>query len=232
MDLMLDIETLSTRVDAAIVSIAVLAFDPNGDPRDLHSTHGSSHNWQEKGWQRNILPELDSHVDPETVRWWFTQPIQVRDQLLGTQRLHGVLPDLAFFLEKAAPDGYERVWANGPAFDVAILDYWCDRLGLPRLFHFRKVRDLRTLRDVAQHPYKKEDKSKNAHVALDDCYTQARIVQECFALLRWQREAQDDRIEQVLTDIDRALDVGGEQSFYRVEDSPKSRLFNPWRRNK
>ena len=61
---MLDLETLSTRNDAAIISIGLVKFDQNGVI-------------DSQGWALDFS-KVTGHIDPGTVKWWMEQSDMAR----------------------------------------------------------------------------------------------------------------------------------------------------------
>ena len=78
MDVMLDIETLSTRPWSVILTLGAVKFDPWAD--DVDQTRGL--------YIRPDVNEqlsMDRHVQDETVSWWATQTEEVREEALGEE---------------------------------------------------------------------------------------------------------------------------------------------------
>lgn len=109
---MLDLETMGTASNAAIVALGAVAFDPET---------------KKTGEEFYRTIRLDSSVamggviDPSTVLWWMQQnDAAKREVLRGEYGLRGVLIEfaeyLATFLEPEA-----RIWGNGAAFDNVVL---------------------------------------------------------------------------------------------------------------
>ena len=74
--------------------------------------------------------------------------------------------------------GIDNIWAQGPAFDIVILEDLYRQLGRPIPWNFWQIRDSRTLFSVHGDPRKKD--RLGAHNALIDCYYQARAVQHIY----------------------------------------------------
>lgn len=166
-DVMIDIETLSTRPDAAIVSIGAVAFDMRklvvGDRFyrnvDLRSSAAAG-----------------GHIDPDTVLWWMRQSDTARSAL---QRNRSTLPDaldaLTDFLASCAPLAAIRPWGNGVDFDMVILASAYRATGRETPWKYWNQRDARTL--FAMYPsVEKEAMRATAHNALDDAEAQVRHI--------------------------------------------------------
>lgn len=173
MDVMLDIETLSTRPWSVILTLGAVKFDPWAD--DVDQTKGL--------YIRPDVNEqlsMDRHVQEETVAWWGTQPEDVREEALGENdrtSISEMLDQLNRFLV-----GVDNIWAQGPAFDIVILEDLYRQVGRPTPWQFWQIRDSRTLFGVHGDPRDKDRKS--AHNALVDCYYQAIGVQEVYKKAR------------------------------------------------
>lgn len=173
MDVMLDLETLSTRPESVILTIGAVKFDPWGE--DVDTDNGL--------YMRVNVDEqlaLDRHVLESTVEWWGKQEASVREEALGEhgrESLETMTRSLNKFLV-----GVENIWCQGPAFDIVILENLYRQLSKPTPWQFWQIRDSRTLFGVHGDPREKDRKA--AHNALMDCYYQALGVQHIYKLAR------------------------------------------------
>lgn len=169
MDMMLDLETLSTRPESVILTIGAVKFDPFSDFVDV-----------ERGlYYRVDVDEqlaLDRHVLESTVEWWGNQDAEVREEALGdSDRVS--LEDMTRGLNRFLV-GVENIWCQGPAFDIVILENLYRQLTKPTPWQFWQISDSRTLFKAHGDP---RDKNRAAaHNALMDCYYQATAVQEIY----------------------------------------------------
>jgi hypothetical protein len=173
MDVMLDIETLSTRPESVVVTIGAVKFDPWGDDVDTDSGLYYRVNVDEQ-------LALDRHVLDSTIEWWGTQPEDVREEALGEGNRVS-LDDMTRGLNKFLV-GVENIWCQGPAFDIVILENLYRQLAKPTPWQFWQIRDSRTLFGTHGDPREKDRKA--AHNALMDCYYQAIGVQHIYKLAR------------------------------------------------
>lgn len=176
MHCMIDIETLGTKADSVILTIGALRFDPNSmeDPTDgLH-----------------LYLEVDEQtaagrsVSDDTVAWWAEQVEEVREDVFredGRINTLSALDQLSEFVGDS-----EGVWAQGPTFDMIILEHLYESQGRKAPWRFHKVRDSRTLFSVLGDP---RGQFPMAHNALVDCYYQAKGVQICMAQVRRAKES-------------------------------------------
>lgn len=172
MDVMLDLETLSTRPNAVILTIGAVKFDPFGG--EVNTDKGLY-------YRINVDEQIaiDRHVMESTVEWWGKQAEEVREEALGeTDRVS--LEEFTSGLNRFLV-GVENIWAQGPVFDIAILENLYAQLSKPTPWQFWQIRDSRTLFQVHGDPRDKE--RAGAHNALIDCYYQAEGVQAIYKQL-------------------------------------------------
>ena len=118
---MIDLETMSLRPDAAIIAIGAVKFDPKGkigelgDPGDPEYKHFY--------WNVALQTSMDAglHVDGGTIMWWLQQSGAARDALSTAER-PAVPLQLALneFLIWYGPESVPT-WGNGAAFDLVVL---------------------------------------------------------------------------------------------------------------
>jgi hypothetical protein len=169
MDVMLDLETLSTRPESVILTIGAVKFNPWGEDVDAESGLYLRVNVDEQ-------LALGRHVQEETINWWGNQSEEVREEALGESgrvSLEDMTKQLNRFLV-----GVNCIWCQGPAFDIVILENLYRQLVKPTPWQFWQIRDSRTLFGVHGDPREKDRKA--AHNALMDCYYQAIGVQDIF----------------------------------------------------
>lgn len=160
---MLDIETLSSRDDAAILSVGFAGFTEEGlikeDQLEIRITT-----------QANV--NAGRHIDPETLEWWLMQSDQARTALTREPRFSnvgGAMLPISFFLEEFEPA--TLIWAKPPQFDIRILQ---DVMGNRWPFSFRNERCFRTLAALGRSMSIPVPERKGvAHSALDDAIHQA-----------------------------------------------------------
>lgn len=203
--MMLDLETLGTDPDAAIVQVAAVLFDPRPG--------GMIHPQTFSAYVRAARAEA---VSTDTVAWWLGLPAEARERLaagLGTaesecEALHllniwarrwgGGVSAKTAFAELGA------LWAYGTHFDVAILGSAFARQGSEAPWSHRLPRDVRTLYAIAGKPdvaaiarrfVEVTSREPVEHDALDDCVLQAIGVQIALGAIR-DGDARGDLIEE------------------------------------
>ena len=165
MDIMLDIETLATSPDAVVLTFGAIKFDPFNP--SIQMSDGIY-------FRINVDEQIDlgRRVDEGTVAWWGTQSAEVREEALGeTDRVS--LEDFTKALNKFVV-GATRIWAQGPVFDIVILENLYRQIGKPAPWQYYSLRDSRTLLKALG-----DDRKGGAllHNALADAVSQAEAVQ-------------------------------------------------------
>lgn len=155
-DLMVDIETVSTRPNAAILSIAAIPFNKDT------GQYSNEQFYVEIG--EDLYPS-DFHVDPKTIAWWDKQPIP---RPTGNETPDGPLRRFQSYLLIQRPI---YIWANSPSFDLVILKEAFRFYEIEWPHEFWNERDVRTLRALGNTP-----KFKPTHNALQDCLLQIHAV--------------------------------------------------------
>lgn len=166
---MIDLETLSTRPNAVILSLGAIRFNPFSSQININDGI-------------DIKVDVDSQiklgrdVQEETLSWWTTQSSEVQDAAFGLDNRIDLIT-FTKLLNKMMV-GVEHVWCQGPVFDIVILENLYKQLEIPVPWNYWQIRDSRTLFGVFGDP-----RSKNrteAHNALMDCYYQAIGVQNIY----------------------------------------------------
>ena len=164
---MIDLETLGTKPDSVILSLAALKFDPysNKEPTDgIYIKLDVD--------QQVALPRT---IDEDTLNWWAKQSDEIREEAMGEQdrvSLKTATKELNKFLV-----GVDKIWAQGPVFDIVILENLYRQLNIPAPWNYWQIADCRTLFSLEEDPRKKGDL---LHNPLYDCVIQAKGVQEIF----------------------------------------------------
>ena len=162
---MLDIDTMSNKSNAAIIQIGAVQFNPyTGDVRmefevniDITSC---------------LLAGLD--VNPETVQWWRGQSEDAKKALMAGQKypLSVALKNFTAFVEGLNCKYGPFVWGNGSDFDNVILTNAYEALNMKRPWHYRNDRDVRTLVALGKtfgiNPFE-EKRTGTYHRGIDDC---------------------------------------------------------------
>ena len=158
MDVMLDLETMGTGPNAAIVAIAAVEFDAaTNQLGDRYYNTVSLDSAIEEG----------GVVDGETVMWWLRQSSHARMELARDPI--SIRYALERFLKWLHGEPY--VWGNGSDFDNVILRSAFERSGLPVPWSHKSNRCYRTLSSL--YPDVPYTRHGVPHCALDDAKSQA-----------------------------------------------------------
>lgn len=171
-DISIDIETLGTRYDAPVVSIAAVPFDRNTGAIAKTTFY------------REVT--IDSalkagKLDAKTLIWWMAQSDVAKRVFADSPNkapLSVALDDLRTFIRGF---GECCVWGNGATFDITILEYAYvnGAVGLTPGWDFWNIRDMRTIMDLANLNKKDMPFKGTAHNALDDAIHQAKLISMC-----------------------------------------------------
>lgn len=188
--IMLDIETLGTRGDSAILSIGGCVFTVGEGATRAGDSEGSTFLVSIKPeFYEEFDPNNEYHVDPSTVAWWEQQGPAAKEALSINQvvtpgealdRMDEFFQHHAF--EKTFKLDGDRMWANPTAFDAVILRH---AASIERTsdndvpWHYRQETCMRTLMFLNQDKkFGDGDDTLVAHRADHDAIKQARRVQE------------------------------------------------------
>jgi 3' exoribonuclease, RNase T-like len=171
-DVMIDLETLSTKANATIVSIAAVRFDSfknylrtKTKVSDLESI--------------NLLINIDDQnrdIDPNTVEWWGQQDQVIVERVFAEKNRMS----LANGLKRLAEFTWNprRVWCQGTDFDVSILRHAYEENNMKLPWEYWKSRDSRTILDIVE-----VELERTTHDPLEDCFRQIIGVQVAFEKL-------------------------------------------------
>jgi exodeoxyribonuclease VIII len=161
---MIDLEGLATGPDTTILTIAAQAFDPFGD------------GWYEQQYYARV--DLDSQsnrrIEQGTLEWWATQPAAARDEAFAEDNrvpLDQALDELGRLIWHS-----KRIWAQGPTYDMTILEHAYKSYNKPIPWKYFAVRDSRTVFSL----WPGLEKPPTSHHALEDCRRQIVLLQDTF----------------------------------------------------
>lgn len=166
---MIDIETLSTRQNAVIVSIGAVSF--------------TFENGIEHEFMVNVDPmdciRYGMHVSKDTVQWWKEQnPVVMAMWQKAPKTLVDALTHLSNFIKV---DKNPYVWAHGAVFDFGILRSAYELTGVDRGWEYWHEMDDRTVFNLLGINNKKlRESGENYHSALDDARAQAETLISLF----------------------------------------------------
>jgi exodeoxyribonuclease VIII len=176
---MIDIETLGNGPTSVILSIGVVAFDPDSNAI---------------GENFHQLINIDSclraglTVDGSTIQWWMTQPDAARELFNKLDEhglsLHHALAELRDWMNNISKAPI--FWCNHPSFDAAILENAYRRCDMKSPWQYYNVKDYSTIRgSIPKALFDKiRVRPEVAHDAMHDALAQAKSVQRIYAT-RW-----------------------------------------------
>ena len=165
---MIDIETVGTGPEACILTIAAQAFDP--------FTRGY---YNQQYYARiDIDSQEGRNIEQGTIDWWATQPTAAREEAFAEESripLKQSLEELGKLIWHS-----KRIWANGPTFDMNILEHAYKSYSIPLPWKFYVVRDARTVYGLCPGL----NKYPASHHALEDCRRQIDLLHDSLELLK------------------------------------------------
>jgi hypothetical protein len=183
-DVMIDLETLATSTDAAILTIGAVKFDPFGS--EIKEPAMDSF---------YVKVDLDSCdriglvTNDDTIAWWGNQSKEAQEAAFDpTDRIQ--IEDAFAQLYKFCW-GAKRVWSNGSCFDIMICEHVFKKVGRAVPWKFWEIRDVRTAFDLGINPQRPP---VTAHHALEDAWNQAVGIQNVYNTLRTSTTASGNYI--------------------------------------
>lgn len=163
-ELMVDIETLSTKPEATVLTIGAVFFDPVEGNIEKDNACYIKLDWRDQKGVRD--------VDKNTVDWWKKQDAAIRNETFSGKKTIKEAEEefLKWLKESNFIPSKTHVWANSPSFDLTILNSLFDYKVPWKYYNFA---DLRTFFRCMGWPKKK--KSPN-HRAVDDAIFQCQNI--------------------------------------------------------
>lgn len=172
---MLDLETLGTGSNSAIISIGACTFDP--ETQLIGSTFHAI-------VDRTSCLDLGCTMDTSTIEWWEKQSTQARAASYDYK--DGLSVNAALLAFSDWCPGVE-VWGNGSDFDNAMLAELYRKADLPLPWKFYNNRCYRTLKN--QFPEVLMSRHGTHHNAVDDAVSQAKHLMKILQRVRNMRAA-------------------------------------------
>ena len=201
---MIDLETLSTKTNASIMSIAAVEFNKfSGESFNTLYIKIDPSEWGKNG----------RDVDGNTVKWWLEQEKDATQSLLekpfdGYATLKSALERLSKFIEACdntlieegetkietfnpwsgetevfiIPKDDEKrrvtVWGNGATMDITILQSAYEYFGMKTPWQYWAVNDVRTIVDFKPEIKANTEFEGVKHYPIDDCKHQIKYLSE------------------------------------------------------
>ena len=167
-NVMIDLETMGTNNNAAIIAIGAVTFDFEGNigPTFYETIDLAS------------SVENGGVMDASTVLWWMKQSGDARKEFEREGLLEYVV--LEHFQEFLAQFGSDvKVWGNGASFDNVILANAYTRWVMDKPWQYYNDRCYRTMKGL--HPEIMMEREGTHHNALADAISQAKHLQRIMA---------------------------------------------------
>ena len=153
---MLDLETMGTASDSAIIAIGAVKFT---DTAVLEKFYVNV--------SLQSCIDVGLKIDGDTVMWWMQQSEEARASFTD----NAVHINLALQMFSKWINGDKQVWGNGASFDNAILSSAYSKCQLSQPWKFWNDRCYRTIKSL--YPEIKLQRVGTYHKALDDAESQA-----------------------------------------------------------
>lgn len=158
---MIDIEGLGTGPDAAILTIAAQSFDP----------FGTGHYDRQYYARITLESQENRRIQDDTLAWWATQPEAQAEAFAEDNRVP---------LDQALDELYrlawqhDYIWAQGPTYDINILEHAYKSYNKTQPWQFYRIRDSRTVLSL----WPGRPVPPTSHHALEDTRKQINILQQ------------------------------------------------------
>ena len=159
--LMIDIEGLGTGPDAAILTIAAQSFDP------FDTGHYDRHYYA----RITLESQENRRIQDDTLAWWATQPEAQAEAFAEDNRIP--LDQALDELYKLAWQ-HDYIWAQGPTYDINILEHAYKSYNKTQPWQFYRIRDSRTVLSL----WPERPVPPTSHHALEDTRKQINILQQ------------------------------------------------------
>ena len=172
-DVMIDLETTSTSINAGIFSIGLIFFD-------LHKMVDGSHTFSDCKMMELFIDQDDCkrlhlHVDENTMAWWSSRPEEVRNHVMNSVPRLSVRDALTRISETCKEYPLTTFWAQGIDFDYGILSNAYSLCDMQPPYGFRQKSDSRTIQKLLPQGLLPKP-PKGAHTSLIDCQQQIKIL--------------------------------------------------------
>jgi len=171
-NIMIDLETLSTKNNASILTIGAIKFNRTNFKVTKKFYKRISHESNEY---------YNRDFNDQTISWWNTQDEEAKKEIFENKdriNLNLALQELSIFIGNSRA----KIWANGAAFDIPILESAYEACNLDCPWKFWNIRDVRTIYDLGNlnlNNFKRQNNMlNNCHNALADCETQLAAMEK------------------------------------------------------
>jgi len=163
-NLMVDIESLGTKLNSVITQIGACYFSKEGEIGDKFLVNIDI----------QTCLDLGLEIQKRTLLWWLERV----HLITWTKETLGLSKALFKFREFCQKNKKAKVWCHA-TFDIPLLENAYEKLGQRLPFSYKLVRDIRTLVDLSRIKREKGKEDPKTHNALDDCIYQVNYVVNC-----------------------------------------------------
>lgn len=179
MNIMLDLETMSTESNAAITGIGAVEFDTRGLGKEFYCV---------VDLQSSM--DMGCHVSADTIKWWISQPAKARRMYeKDGYKLPVALQNLSNWILEDDAAQHTKLWGNGAAFDNVILANAFKVCGLMVPWMFWNDFCFRTAKLMV--PNIQVEFKGTKHHALHDAKNQALFLIE---IIKWQEKINQHKV--------------------------------------
>ena len=182
-DVMVDIETLSTKTNSMILSIGAVKFNPR--TFDIAEDNTFYRVIDIKSYQKK---KHHFDISPDTVVWWVQQSDEARRIFSNETNkvdIKTALQDFSQWFSDSSNTVY--IWSHGATFDIPILENAYRTFSLTPPWQFYNVMDTRTIYRLAYEKVTDRDRMNLVyHNSLDDAIAQTRCLVRCMKKIQIQ----------------------------------------------
>lgn len=167
---MIDIETLDTAPSSTVLSVGAVKFNP----------YNANDPYERMLWRPSVDEQLEGGrtTSDDTLAWWAKQDANIREVTFTED---GRIPLKQFFAEtNKYLVGVDKIWCQGPQFDMVILENLFKQFNHHRNWAFWQVQDCRTIFNMMPADPRKAIQ-EDLHDASADAFFQAVCVQQTFS---------------------------------------------------
>jgi hypothetical protein len=167
-EVMIDLETLSTRPNAMILTLGAVRFNRRGVPRELKDMDSFYRRIDMKS-----CVDAGLHTSVQTREWWEQQGEAARHEALVHKErvpLKQALTEFTSWFGRA-----KNVWSHGSSFDCVIMEQAYRACDMSPPWKFWSLRDTRTIYDLSGISIR-DFPVKVKHHALHDAFCQVQAV--------------------------------------------------------
>lgn len=178
--IMIDIETLSTKVNAVVVSVAGIRFNL----KNKFSENIDDYDTFYMRVDPKTCRQYNCVIDNDTMKWWKKQPIESQKEIFTPKNRHHIKTVLLELSKWFGKNPNTRVFANSPNFDISILDYLYDKCKLKSPWKYWNVRCTRTVYELGGVNMRNVtlQGGDSSHHALYDCLKQIKGLYLSFGM--------------------------------------------------